>query len=89
MAREQEELRQAVTTLDGWSGRSYLRLAALRRLYFRSLESFDDYDSKICTRLEYLDHVLDVLQHGNAEDKLMVLRAARAGDMKFIGEVIL
>ncbi len=89
MAREQDEQRQVVAALDGWSGRSYLRLAALRRLYFRSLASYDDYDSKICARLEYLDHVLDVLQYGNAEDKLTVLRAARAGDMKFIGEVIL
>jgi hypothetical protein len=89
MAREQAEQRQVVTALDDWSNRSYLRLAVLRRLYFRSLGSFNDYDSKICTRLEYLDHYLDVLQYGNAEDKLTVLRAARAGDMKFIGEVIL
>lgn len=88
-AKEQEEERHIERALETWADRAYIRLAALRRLYFSSISSPDAYSSSICTRLDHLDHILDGLQFGNYINKLAVLRAAKAGKLSFIGEVIL
>lgn len=81
----QQERRKLERALLAWVDAAYVKLCALRRIYFTALDGFEELQSEWCIMLEYIDYILDLLQFGSLADKLAVYRAVRQGELGLVG----